>query len=349
MAWINESAGPGVAFWDGNGVNPTGNDRLENAPTGDGTVTVGSAPGSENPGAASNGDDVDITNIQSILEAYREAVDSDRSWSAEQAQLNRDYQTEQNNVAMAYNSAEAEKNRQWQEYMSNTSISRQMADLKNAGLNPVLAAKYMGASSGSGSTASVSAQSGSMATNNSSLASVLSSTISSLINAATGKYSADKSVEASKYSSDTSKTVAEINKESSEMVAKINQETQQNVETMKEQFEKWMKVNYPENKQDRINSIIYQIRNTLNETVGSETTDNMILDLYSMGIKWNEEGLGYDWLSVMEQIMDIIGNSGAHVIESLFNQVKRFIDNPSEYGSEFIDKIKNWFNEYGKG
>ena len=34
---------------------------------------------------------------------------------------------------------EAQKNREWQEQMSNTSISRRMQDLRNAGLNPLLA------------------------------------------------------------------------------------------------------------------------------------------------------------------------------------------------------------------
>lgn len=50
---------------------------------------------------------------------------------------------------------EAEKNRQFQENMSNTSISRRMADLKNAGLNPLLAVENAsaGASTPSGSQA----------------------------------------------------------------------------------------------------------------------------------------------------------------------------------------------------
>lgn len=63
-------------------------------------------------------------------------------------------------AVMDYNAEQAQIDRDWQEYMSNTSYTRAMDDLKNAGLNPVLAVNGLnGASSGSSSAASTSPQS----------------------------------------------------------------------------------------------------------------------------------------------------------------------------------------------
>lgn len=61
--------------------------------------------------------------------------------------------------AMEYNSAEALKQRDWEEQMSNTAHQREVADLRLAGLNPVLSAGA-GASVPSGASASTSPSNG---------------------------------------------------------------------------------------------------------------------------------------------------------------------------------------------
>ena len=60
----------------------------------------------------------------------------------------------------AFNAAEAQKQRDFEERLANSSYQRAIADLKASGLNPVLAYENGGAMTPSGSSASYSGQSG---------------------------------------------------------------------------------------------------------------------------------------------------------------------------------------------
>lgn len=74
------------------------------------------------------------------------------------------YQTQSAERAMRFSAEEAQKNRDFQEYMSSTAFRRQMSDMRKAGLNPILAYQSAtGASTPAGSSASGVAQSGSQA------------------------------------------------------------------------------------------------------------------------------------------------------------------------------------------
>lgn len=80
-----------------------------------------------------------------------------RAWSEAQSALAWSRDMDALQMQMAFNAAEAQKQRDWEERMANTIYTRSVANMREAGINPILAANMglSGAQVGSGATASI--------------------------------------------------------------------------------------------------------------------------------------------------------------------------------------------------
>lgn len=172
--------------------------------------------------------------------------------SAQEAERLRSWQERQNKIAMDFNMAEAAKNRSWQEYMSNTAHQREVADLKAAGLNPILSAMGgNGAAVGSGATASGVTSAGAKGDVDTSLSGALVSMLGTLISAQTqmslGALSAQTNLATASRMAAASELVGSLSAEATKFAATKSSSATRYSAYTNSSTQKWLAENFPNN------------------------------------------------------------------------------------------------------
>lgn len=117
----------------------------------------GAADANRQNAAINNQNQTFQNNVNSANWEHQQAVNSE-NWahSLQMLGYNQDFAREQSSSAYAFANDQAERNRQFQAYMSGTAYQRATTDMRNAGINPMLAYMQGGAATPAGATGSAS-------------------------------------------------------------------------------------------------------------------------------------------------------------------------------------------------
>lgn len=164
----------------------------------------------------------DLGAAQKYIEYVSGITARNNAISQSNAREQMQFQRDANALAMAFNSLEAQKSRNWQAFMSNTAHQREVQDLIAAGLNPILSANS-GASTPSGATASGVTSSGAMGNVDTSASGAVASLIGTVMQAAATlqatNVNAKTNLEISRINADTQRYLGQLSAAASKYTA----------------------------------------------------------------------------------------------------------------------------------
>lgn len=242
------------------------------------TIVAPGTPGSTyNP--KSGYSSIDNSNLPALIN-YNSQQQSEKNSAQSQANAREQmkYQTESNAKAMSFSAEQAEINRAWQEKMSSTAHQREVGDLIKAGLNPVLSANYGGSSTPSGSSAYGVTSGGSQGQVDNSSNQILGTLLNAIVSQATA-------LQTTSMNNSTALQTSQMGANAMLGTASINARSNQYMQGIQNDFEEYLKKNYPQNVVGGVSASIQNLIDLLSGTPQSgknaEKMDQFIKNVIS--------------------------------------------------------------------